>query len=162
MSTRETELPGIGTKHSIDLSSGGQLVVVDHRVGHWELARVDADGGTETLLQLQPREAAEVGRILARGDVAQEEARKQLLLREFSLEWVTLTASSSLCGQSLAGSDVRARTGVSVIAILRDGGSILNPAPDSHFAVDDTLVVMGRAEQVERFVETFASNNAPA
>lgn len=162
MSTRETELPGIGTKHTIDLSAGGQLVVIDHRVGHWELARIDEDGVTTTLLQLQPREAGELARILARGEIAQEEARKQLLLREFSLEWVTLKESSSLCGQSLAGSDVRARTGVSVIAILREDGSILNPPPDTHFAADDTLVVMGRAEQVERFVATFGSSTATA
>ena len=56
MSTRETELPGIGTKHTIDLTTDEELVVVEHRSGHWELARVDKEGATTQLTQLQARE----------------------------------------------------------------------------------------------------------
>ena len=65
---RETELPGVGTKHTLDLSSGDELVVVEHRSGHFEIARVDTEGTTSTLIQLPSREAAELGRILSRGE----------------------------------------------------------------------------------------------
>ena len=59
MATRETELPGVGTKHTLELGTGAELVVVEHRAGRWELARVDAEGSTTPVLQLQPKEASE-------------------------------------------------------------------------------------------------------
>ena len=157
MTTRETELPGVGTKYSLELSDGDQLVVVEHRVGHWELARVGPDGKTTPLAKLQPREAGELGRILSRGEVSVEDSRKQMLFEEFGIEWVTLEDSSPLVGQTLQGSNVRVRTGASVVAILRSEGSIASPAPDEQFAAGDTLVVMGQRDQVESFLRAFSS-----
>ncbi|MCE2390935.1 MAG: cation:proton antiporter regulatory subunit [Proteobacteria bacterium] len=155
MSTRETDLPGIGTKHTIDLASDEELVVVAHRSGQWELARTDAGGDTTTLLHLQAEEGAELGRILSRGEVPESDPHRQLLLDEFSLEWVPVGGGSSLAGATLREADIRARTGASVIAVLRGRESILNPPPETSFAGGDTLVVMGHRDQVERFLETF-------
>ncbi len=156
MTTRETELPGVGTKHTLELSSGEELVVVEHRVGHWELARVDHDGTTTPLATLQPREASELGRILSRSDTVTEDSRKQMLFEEFSIEWVALDASSQLIGQTLQEAEVRARTGVSVIAILRPEGSMASPPPDARFQDGDTLVVIGQPDQVEAFLRTYS------
>ncbi|MCP4002954.1 MAG: cation:proton antiporter regulatory subunit [bacterium] len=156
MATRETELPGVGTKHTLDLATGDELVVVEHRSGNWELARSDEEGNTSSILTLQGKEAGELGRILAHGEVPEEDPRKQLLLDEFSLEWVKLDGDSALVGKTLISSDVRARTGVSVIALLREGGSLLNPPPETSFEADDTAVIIGRRDQVDRFLETFS------
>jgi TrkA domain protein len=157
MATRETELPGVGTKHSIDLAGGDELVAVEHRAGHWELARVDEAGNTTPLVQLQAREAAELGRILSRGEVRQEDPRKRLLLEEFGLEWLKLEEDSPLVGATLQGSEIRARTGATVIAVLRAGGSILSPPPDLRIETGDTLVVMGHRDQVEQFLSIFST-----
>jgi len=156
MTTRETELPGVGTKYTLELSSGEQLVVVEHRVGHWELARVDSEGNTTPLTTLQPREAAELGRVLSRSTGSTEDPRKQMLFEEFCIEWVALDESSQLIGQTLQQAEVRARTGVSVIAILRPEGSMASPAPDARFRNGDTLVVIGQRDQVETFLRTFS------
>jgi TrkA domain protein len=157
MATRETELPGVGTKHSIDLAGGDELVAVEHRAGHWELARVDEAGNTTPLVQLQAREAAELGRILSRGEVRQEDPRKRLLLEEFGLEWLKLEEDSPLVGATLQSSEIRARTGASVIAVLRASGSILSPPPDLRIETGDTLVVMGHRDQVEQFLSIFST-----
>ena len=156
MATRETELPGVGTKYSIELAKGDQLVLVEHRVGHWELARVNASGEAVQVAQLQADEAAEVGRILSRGSVPVEDSRKQMLFEEFSIEWVKLEDGSALIGETLQSSGIRARTGVSVIALLRPEGSIPSPPPDTEFRSGDTLVVIGLRDQVERFLTTYA------
>jgi TrkA domain protein len=156
MATRETELPGVGKKYSIELATGDELVLVEHRAGHWDLARVEEDGSAEQSTQLQPREAAEVGRILSRSSVALEDARKQMLFDEFAIEWVTLEEDSALVGETLQGSGIRARTGVNVIALLRAEGSVPSPPPDTRFQVGDTLVVIGLRDQVERFLSTYA------
>lgn len=157
MAIRETELPGVGTKHTLDLATGEQLVVVQHRVGHWELARVDAEGNTTPLAQLQPREAAELGRILSRAEVSQEDPRKQMLLEQFGIEWVKLEEGSPLVGVTLQESGIRARSGANVIAVLRPEASIASPAPDTRLRAGDTLVVMGHRDQVETFLRLFST-----
>ena len=155
MATHETDLPGVGTKYSIDIGKDEQLVVVHHRVGHWELARVDTEGKTTPLVQLQAREATELGRILSRGEVPQEDPRKRMLFEEFGIEWVRLEPDSPLVGLGLQESGIRARTGTSVIAVLRPEGSIPSPAPDTRFAAGDTLVLIGHPDQIERFLSAF-------
>lgn len=156
MATRESDLPGVGTKWTIDLSTGDSFVLVEHRVGHWELARVNPQGETVELGKLQPREAAEIGRILSRGTVAVEDPRKQMLFEEFTIEWVKLEAGSTLVGQTLRGAEIRPRTGVSVIAVLRSEGSLPSPPPDTELREGDTLVVIGLRDQVEDFLSTYA------
>ncbi len=156
MATRETELPGVGTKYTIDLAAGDQLVLVEHRVGHWEIARVEPDGEAAELAKLKTEEAAEIGRILSRGSVHLEDQRKQMLFDEFAIEWVTLEASSSLVGQTLLGSGIRVQTGVSVIAVLRTDGSLPSPPPDTQLGAGDTLVVIGLRDQVDRFISTYS------
>ncbi|MEE9281917.1 MAG: TrkA C-terminal domain-containing protein [Myxococcota bacterium] len=157
MATREAELPGVGTKHSLELAGGDELVAVEHRAGHWELARVEANGHTTSLIQLQAREAAELGRVLSRSEVRQEDPRKRLLLEEFALEWLKLAEDSPLVGATLQSSQIRDRTGASVIAVLRAEGSILSPPPNLRIEPDDTLVVMGHRDQVEQFLSIFST-----
>ncbi len=157
MATREAELPGVGTKHSLELAGGDELVAVEHRAGHWELAHVEANGHTTSLIQLQAREAAELGRVLSRSEVRQEDPRKRLLLEEFGLEWLKLAEDSPLVGATLQSSQIRERTGASVIAVLRAEGSILSPPPDLRIEPDDTLVVMGHRDQVEQFLSIFST-----
>jgi TrkA domain protein len=156
MATRESELPGVGKKWTIELSSGEEFVLVEHRLGHWELARIDAQGETIPLGQLQAREAAEIGRILSRGAVAVEDPRKRMLFEQFTIEWAKLEESSPLVGQTLRGAEIRPRTGVSVIAVLRPEGSLPSPPPDTELLAGDTLVVIGLSDQVERFLSTYA------
>jgi TrkA domain protein len=162
VTTRKTELPGVGTKHTLELDGDRQLVAVHHRIGHWELAQVDADGNATPLVQLSEDVAAELGRILARSESPEEDPRREMLFRTVALEWMTLDEASPLGGQTLAESQIRVRSGASVIAVLRGEESIPNPPPDLRFEPGDTLVVLGHREQVERFVTTYARTPGPA
>ncbi len=156
MATRKTELPGVGTKHTLDLSTGQELVVVEHRSRRWEITRLSPEGDVKDSLPLQQDEASELGRILQRGSPEREDPRKQMLFEEFAIEWVTLDSASPLVGQTLLGSGIWVRTGVSVIAVLRPDGSVPSPPPDLEFQAGETLVVIGLRDQVDRFLETFA------
>jgi len=161
MPTRETELPGVGTKHTIDLETGGQLVVVEHRVGRWELARADSAGNTTALLQLQSGEAAELGRIFSHAQPVEEDARQRVLFEQIGIEWYTLEDPSDLIGQTLQESGIRERTGSNVIAILRSHESIASPPPDTRFLSGDTLVLIGHPDQIKRFLDTFTRFASP-
>jgi TrkA domain protein len=159
---RKTELPGVGTKHTLELDGDHQLVVVHHRIGHWELAEVDPEGNATPLLKLSDEGAADLGRILAREESPTEDPRREILLKTVALEWLTLEEGSPLAGQNLTESRIRLQTGASVIAVLRGEESISNPPPDLRFEPGDTLVVLGRREQVERFLETYARASGSA
>ena len=64
-------------------------------------------------------------------------------------------ADSPVVGETLLGSAIRARTGVSVIALLRAEESVPSPPPEIQFGAGDTLVVIGLRDQVDRFLQTF-------
>ena len=61
-----------------------------------------------------------------------------------------------LTGRTLAGADVRAETGCTVVAAVRDGDVITSLDPDEFvFRDDDQVVVVGTDEGVNRFEKQF-------
>ena len=65
------------------------------------------------------------------------------------------TAAPSLEGRGLADANVRARTGVTVVAIERGGDLLTDIGPDTKVVPDDTLVVAGTDDAVNRFTELY-------
>ncbi len=75
----------------------------------------------------------------------------ELLEAANSLEvhWFRLTEGNLLVGQTLAQANVRARTGASVIAILREGHLIANPKSMTVFEVGDRVGLIGETGEIE-------------
>jgi Trk K+ transport system NAD-binding subunit len=81
--------------------------------------------------------------------------REEVLSFRTKIDVVRLEAGG-LAGQTLAGADVRARTGCTVVASVRDGDVITSLNPDEFvFRDDDHLVIVGTNEGVHRFEERF-------
>lgn len=72
---------------------------------------------------------------------------QRLARRNLEIEWMTLAPHSELVGQTLGQARIRTRTGASVVAILRGQVSINNPGPDHVFQANETIAVLGTAEQ---------------
>jgi len=53
-------------------------------------------------------------------------------------------------GKSLREIDLRKRTGASLLAVVREGASFPNPAPDFRLEAGDDLVLMGGHGEIER------------
>ena len=53
-------------------------------------------------------------------------------------------------GESLRSADVRRKFGVNILSVHREGHYLVAPAPDMPFQAGDTLLVMGRREDVEK------------
>ncbi len=75
------------------------------------------------------------------------------------LEWMELGGDHQLIeirvpakwvGSSLIGLNVRRRYGVNILAIHRGERFLASPAPDMPFESGDTLLVMGRSDDIER------------
>ena len=158
MAVKEVELPGVGRKYTVDTKSAGQLAIVLHRGGKREIYKFEA-GKTEPsdVVDLTTEEAQQVGAILSQTyfQVAPDSST-ELVMQELTIEWLTIPAGHELTNKSIRDLAIRQRTGSTVVAVLRTGGTLVNPDPSEVLLPDDTLMVIGDAQQVERFKETFA------
>jgi CPA2 family monovalent cation:H+ antiporter-2 len=64
------------------------------------------------------------------------------------IAWVTLVEGSRLAGRSVLEADLRARTGVTVVAIRREQALLTNPAPEFRLLAGDQLALIGEGSQV--------------
>jgi TrkA domain protein len=154
----ESDLPGVGKKHEIDLGDGSRLVVVTHNTGRREVyRRADADADSEKLVELTDSEARTVGTVLegAYFQPVRSADITTMLGPDAALDWVDVDADSDLVGSTLAEADVRAETGVSILAVQRGEETIANPGPDTRIEAGDTLVVLGSRDACKRFVSRY-------
>ncbi|HET7113713.1 MAG TPA: NAD-binding protein, partial [Pyrinomonadaceae bacterium] len=58
-------------------------------------------------------------------------------------------------GKTIGRLKLRTETGVSVIALIHDGSTEINPGPDSTINVDDVLVLLGTPDKIHRAIEEY-------
>jgi Na+/H+ antiporter NhaD/arsenite permease-like protein len=71
---------------------------------------------------------------------------------------ITLPTAAGAVGKNLAELNLRARTGVMVLSITRDGGTIATPSPREPLRGGDVLELSGDSEAVSRAVNYLATN----
>ena len=74
-------------------------------------------------------------------------------LSSASTETVFIEHTSPSVGKTIGDLKLRTRTGVSIIAITRDGQTQINPQPDSKLQAGDILVLLGGAKQIDHAIE---------
>jgi TrkA domain protein len=158
---RQTRLPGVGTKFTLTLDSGGRLAVILHNDGKREIyffARAH-DDEPRAVIELDDDEARQVGAVVGgayeRPKIVED---LEMALGDLLIEWVQVPDNSPWIGKSLAESGFRARTGITVIAILREPEPIAGAQPEHVIERGDTLVVVGKAGQYAAFRRLLAGD----
>ena len=64
---------------------------------------------------------------------------------------VKMRPPTDLIGRTLAEADIRAAHGVSVIGVKTPGQALTSAEPGTRVTADDTLIVSGRSDEIERF-----------
>ena len=64
---------------------------------------------------------------------------------------IVRTRAPELAGQSLAEADVRAETGVTVVAVERNGDTVTELDPEFTFEANDEILITGTDEDISRF-----------
>jgi len=145
---RETRLPGIGIRYSFVTADGTSVAVIQHNDGLREVYVRGRRDDEPTTFRLHDDEARQVGALLGgayeRPRIVEE---LEMALGEFQIEWIRVPNDSWVNGRTLADCGFRKRTGVTVIAILRESESIAGAQPDDVILDGDTLVVVGKAGQ---------------
>jgi TrkA domain protein len=156
---RETRLPGIGVKYSLRLDSGERLAVIQHNDGMREVYVYERHDDEEprTVVRLDDDEARQLGAVLGgayeRPKIVDD---LEMALGELSIEWARVPDTSPAIGKTLADCAFRARTGITIIAILREAETISGAQPDDVIQAGDTLVTVGKAGQYRAFRELLA------
>jgi CPA2 family monovalent cation:H+ antiporter-2 len=137
------------------------------QLGAWAVIHPELEGGLEivrhTLLRLGfgQREVNLYTDTVRRDsyDLEINTDEEQRLLRDLldaagstEVVWLRLSEGSALVGQTLAGANLRARTGASVVAITRHGVLTANPKSLTVFQAEDQIGLIGEPEQIEAVV----------
>ena len=151
---RETRLPGVGVKYAFRPAHGGRLAVILHNDGLREIyffARAD-DEEPCAVIQLDDDEARQLGAVVGgayeRPKIVED---LEMALGELSIEWIPVPAGSPAIGRTLADCAFRARTGVTIIAILREPEPVTGAQPGDVIQEGDTLVTVGKLGQYAAF-----------
>src|SRR5690606_16664720 len=117
---------GLGTHEVVQPEFEAGLEMVRQTLLHAEVAPAEIE-------RLSDEVRAEQYRPLETLDTSAATLRRLRQLRRAALDLAcyTLEPTSPLVGQSIGASDVRRQTGVSIVALLREGAVIHNPAPET-------------------------------
>jgi CPA2 family monovalent cation:H+ antiporter-2 len=75
--------------------------------------------------------------------------------QQFDLEWLALPADSSLLDRTIGESEIRKRTGASVVGVLRGGRLEPNPGPQYRFQEKDQVALIGSGKARDAFRTRF-------
>jgi TrkA domain protein len=155
----ETRLPGIGVKYGFRMSEGGRLAVVLHNDGTREIYffRHESDDEPFAVIRLDDDEARQLGAVIGgayeRPKIVED---LEMALGELTIEWVPVPDDSPLIGKTLAECGFRAKTGITVIAMLREPEPVAGAQPSDIVQQGDTLVTVGKLGQYAKFRKLLA------
>ncbi len=161
MEFKESDLPGIGKKFSIITSKGDKIVVVIHLTGKREIFYFENGDYEDPIcdIVLNEEEANQLGSVLMGAYFKPEQEKlKEVILKNLAIEWFKVDENSPLANKTIAASEIRKKTGVTVISIIRGDQSITNPLPEEVIKPGDIIVVVGTREQIEHFAKEFNLN----
>ncbi len=141
-------------EQTVDLLNGGRLAIVQHLNGLREVYffRHADDEEPCAVIPLEDDEARQLSAVLGgayeRPKIVDD---LEMAFGELAIEWVPVPDSSPAIGRTLAECAFRARTGVTIIAILREPEPIAGAQPTDVIQRADTLVTVGKLGQYREF-----------
>jgi TrkA domain protein len=155
----ETRLPGIGVKYGFRMSEGGRLAIVLHNDGTREIYffRHEQADEPSAVIRLDDDEARQLGAVIGgayeRPKIVED---LEMALGQLTIEWVPVPDDSPLIGKTLAECGFRAKTGITVIAMLREPEPVAGAQPSDILQQGDTLVTVGKLGQYAKFRKLLA------
>ncbi len=146
----ETPLPGVGVRYDFKTQEGQRVGVIHHRSGRREVF-VCAPGDPDTVratLTLSTDEARTLVDLLGGSKIVENLAHLQQRVEGLAIDWLEIAPESPYSGRTMGEAAIRTRTGVSIVAVLRNDTTFPAPSPDFLIEADDTLVVVGTPEGI--------------
>ena len=149
---RETKLPGVGVKHDFTTADGRDVGVLVHRDGRRDIVVYDAVDPDSCSMQVtfSAPDTRTLAELLGTSQVNTAVQAVQHEIEGLAIEWLTLEPASPSSGRTIGDGEFRTRTGVSIVAVIRNDAPF--PAPDPDFGLEsgDVLVCVGTTDGLDR------------
>jgi TrkA domain protein len=155
MDINEVLLPGVGLRYEFVTKQGVRVGLVALRSGDFELVQYDAEDPDEAfaMLRLETEEADAVAQILGAPRIAERFADLTREVPGLSAGQIEIRAGGPFVGRPLGDTRARTRTGVSIVAIVREDAVVASPGPEELLAAGDVLVAIGTEKGLSDLTE---------
>ncbi len=149
---RKVTLPGVGVRYDFATEAGEQVGVIAHRGGGKEVLVYDHDDPDRcrTVLHMTADETRALGELMGASTVSHVATAVEQDLEGLTIAWMRIAPTATVVGRTIGEAQIRSRTGVSIVAIVRDGETIPSPPPSHAFAVGDVAVAVGTPDGVDQ------------
>lgn len=147
----ETELPGVGKRVDFVSEEGSRVGIVHHRTGRRELficSPTDPDAVT-TSLSLTDDESHALADALGGSSIVESLGEVAQQIEGLAIDWLKVEDDTPFVGKTIGDAHIRTRTGVSVVALIRQDQAHPAPGPEFQLEAGDTAVVVGTPEGLE-------------
>jgi TrkA domain protein len=143
-----TPLPGIGVRKDFVISTGKRIGVINHRDGGVELiiSRSDDPDACIASIPLTVDESATLGNLLGAPQLVAQLTEEHRDMPGISTKQLPIVEGAPFDGRPLGDTEMRTRTGVSIVAVMRAGQVQPSPGPEFTFTAGDLLVAVGTSE----------------
>lgn len=144
-------MPGHGVRYDFTTAEHQRIGVIHSRTGRRDLfvcPPEDPDLVAVTV-HLSEEEAHNLVDMLGGSQVVADMNHLQQRVEGLAIDWLPVLSEAFAAGRTIGDLRLRTKTGVSIVAALRDGTAF--PAPEPSFQIEpgDTLVVVGTPEGIE-------------
>jgi TrkA domain protein len=146
------DLPGIGRRHEMIGTNGGHIIVIITHSGRRIVHGRSPGDDQASAVELTDQQARKLGAILG-GAFFKPAVVEELeaVFGNLLIDWVTLQPASPGDGKTIGELQIRRRTGVTIVAIVRDNQAITVPEPSETLRAGDRLVIVGRRQDNSPF-----------
>lgn len=151
MNVEVTPLPGIGVRKDFEVSARRRIGVVSHREGGMDLilSRSDDPDACMASIPLTVEEASTLSNLLGAPQLVEQLRDDHRDFPGLITRQLSVTESSPFDGREMGDTQIRTRTGASIVAVMRAGEIYPSPRPDFVISAADMLIVVGTAEGIE-------------
>ena len=153
------DLAGIGHRDDIVTSSGGRLGVLTHRDGTREVAIFSAEDpdAAAAILVITPAESSALAELLGEATLIDQLTKISDTVPGIFTEHLSIPADSKYIDAELGDTQARTKTGVSIVALVRDKQVIASPKPSQDLNTGDILVAVGTRPGLDALAEILSN-----
>lgn len=150
---RETKLPGVGLQFEFTTRSGERVGVISRYSGRREMLLFDErdPDAVRDRVELSESESAALAELLGGTRITAQLAALTAQVEGLIIDWLPLPPD--FADMTIAETEMRTRTGSSVIAIVREGQAVPAPGPEDVLRRGDTVVIVGTREGITQAAE---------
>jgi TrkA domain protein len=152
---RQFRLPGVGIRYEFETADGKRVCVVSHRSGRREVLfpePKDPDA-FRSMLDLDEDDSRTLAELLGGFRLTDQLAELQQRVEGLAIDWLPVREDSPYVGRTIGDAQVRSRTGVSIVAVLKGDEAVAAPGPEFVLSAGDYLVVVGTSRGIEGVVD---------